>query len=89
MRLEGVVPWGRSKDEYTKMFGLTSQDFRANILDCAGGPSSFNAEMTREGYKVVSCDPTYRFSVGELSGRIENAFGPIMNGVRVNRNGFS
>ena len=89
MRLEGVVPWGRSKDEYTKMFGLTSQDFRANILDCAGGPSSFNAEMTREGYKVVSCDPTYRFSVGELSGRIENAFGPIMNGVRANRNGFS
>ncbi len=89
MKLEGVVPWGRSKDEYTKMFGLTSRDLRAKILDCASGPSSFNAEMTREGYEVVSCDPMYRFSVAEISGRIEEVFGLIMDGVWANRNGFA
>lgn len=89
MKLEDVVPWGRSKDEYTRMFGLTSRDLDANILDCAGGPSSFNAEMTREGYEVVSCDPVYRFSVGEISGRIEDVFGSVMDGVRANEKGFS
>ncbi len=89
MKLEDVVPWGRSKDEYTKMFGLTPRDLDANILDCAGGPSSFNAEMTREGYRVVSCDPVYRFSAGEISGRIEDVFGPIIDSVRANEKGFS
>lgn len=89
MKLEGVVPWGRSKDEYTRMFGLAPRDLRARILDCAGGPSSFNAEMTREGYEVVSCDPMYRFSAEEIAGRVEEVFGPIMDGVRANEHRFS
>ena len=88
MKLEDVVPWGRSKDEYVRMFGLTPRDLRTNILDCAGGPSSFNAEMTREGYQVVSCDPIYRFSAGEIAGRVEEAFESVMDGVRVNEEGF-
>ena len=89
MKLEGVVPWGRSKDEYVGMFGLTSRDLAASILDCAGGPSSFNAEMNREGHEVVSCDPVYRFSAAEISGRIDEVFGPVMEGVRANQKGFS
>ena len=89
MKLEDVVPWGRSKDEYTGMFGLTPRDLGANILDCAGGPSSFNAEMTREGGKVVSCDPIYRFSAGEIAGRVEEVFEPIIGSVRANEKGFS
>ena len=89
MKLESVVPWGRSKDEYTGMFGLTARELGASILDCAGGPSSFNAEMTREGYRVVSCDPMYRFSAAGISKRIDEVFGPVMEGVRANRKGFS
>ncbi|MDP9454496.1 MAG: SAM-dependent methyltransferase [Actinomycetota bacterium] len=89
MKLEDVVPWGRSKNEYTRMFGLTPRDLRASILDCAGGPSSFNAEMIREGYKVVSCDPLYRFSAGQISERVEEVFEPIMDGIRANETGFS
>lgn len=89
MKLEDVVPWGRSKDEYTSMFRLTSRDLGAKILDCAAGPSSFNAEMTREGYEVISCDPIYRFSAGEIHRRIEEVFGPMIDGVRANEQGFS
>ena len=82
MKLEDVVPWGRSKDEYASMFGLTPRDLGLNILDCAGGPSSFNAEMKRQGHEVVSCDPLYRFSAEEISSRIEEVFGLVMGGVR-------
>ena len=89
MKLQDVVPWGRSRDEYTRMFGLTPRDLGASILDCAGGPSSFNAETTREGYEVVSCDPLYRFSAQEISGRIEEVFEHVMTGVRANERGFS
>ena len=89
MKLEEVVPWGRSKDEYTKMFALTPQEKEARILDCAGGPSSFNAEMTREGYEVVSCDPLYGFSAAEISGRVEEVFESVIDGVRANEGTFS
>ncbi|QIN80871.1 SAM-dependent methyltransferase [Rubrobacter marinus] len=71
------------------MFALTPRDLRTRILDCAGGPSSFNAEMSREGHAVVSCDPIYRFSAGEIHGRIEVVFEPVMDGVRANRGRFS
>lgn len=89
MKLEGVVPWGRSKDEYTGMFGLTSRDLGASILDCGGGPSSFNTEMAREGHEVVSCDPMYRFSAAEISRRIDEVFDSIVDGVKANQDGFS
>ncbi|WP_225225324.1 hypothetical protein [Komarekiella delphini-convector] len=58
-KLKNVIPWGRSMQEYIKMFDLTSDELKLNILDCAGGPASFNAEMTCQGYKVISCDPVY------------------------------
>jgi hypothetical protein len=44
--LERVVPWGRSFDEYRRMFVLSSDDLRLRILGCADGPASFNAEAT-------------------------------------------
>ena len=71
------------------MFNLTPQDEKARILDCAGGPSSFNAEMTCEGHEVVSCDPLYGFSAAEISGRVEEVFESVMDGVRANEGAFS
>ena len=59
LKLDKVIPWGRCLDEYIGMFSLTSSDLKLAILDCAGGPASFNAEMTRQGKKVISCDPYY------------------------------
>ena len=56
-QLEKVIPWGRSFDEYIAMFDLTPADLQLKIIDCAGGPASFNSEMNRLGYSIISCDP--------------------------------
>jgi len=66
-----VVPWGRSLDEYRKMFALTPEDLRGRIIDCASGPASFNAEATGAGHQVISCDPLYRLSADAIRRRVE------------------
>ena len=86
LKLEDVVPWGRSKAEYVRMFALTERDLLlGRILDCAGGPASFNAEATGEGASVVSCDPVYRFAAEEIAGRIEETRETIVAGAKANR----
>lgn len=74
MRLEKVVPWGRLASEYERMFSLTSQDKAGRIVDCGGGPSSFTAERTAQGGRVLSCDPLYQFSQQEIRERIEETY---------------
>ena len=86
--LDQIVPWGRSMSEYVRMFDLTPTDLAARILDCAGGPSSFNAEMTRSGRSVVSCDPLYRYSAEEISGRIEQTGPAVLAATRANLDRF-
>ena len=92
-KLENVVPWGRSLANYHQMFGLSDRDLTLNIVDCAGGPASFNAEMQdldRRGQdqKVISCDPIYRFSAAEIKGRIEATSPQIVQGLEENRDRF-
>jgi len=66
LNLDEVIPLGRCLGEYRKMFSLEPSDLKLAILDCAGGTASFNAEMTRLGNKVISCDPDYQFTAGEI-----------------------
>ncbi len=84
LKLERVVPWGRSAEEYIRMFDLKPQELQGQILDCAGGPASFNAQMTRQGHQVISCDPLYQFSPQEIAQRIEQTYPVILEGVRAN-----
>ena len=72
--LKQVVPWGRSLEEYKGMFDFVPHDLQRHILDCAGGPASFNAEMTDQGYQVTSCDPVYRFSAADIEQRIRDTW---------------
>ncbi len=88
MRLEKVVPWGRSLSEYCQMFDLTAADLESKILDCGGGPASFNAEMTQLNKSVVSCDPLYQFSVDEISQRIDQTYPIVIKTTEVNRDNF-
>ncbi|HXJ16475.1 MAG TPA: SAM-dependent methyltransferase [Candidatus Polarisedimenticolia bacterium] len=76
--LDTVVPWGRSFDEYVRMFDLTEADLQSRILDCAAGPASFSAEMCRRGRSVVACDPIYRFSATDISRRIDETSETIL-----------
>lgn len=83
-KLDSIIPWGRSIQEYIKMFALTPQELNLAILDCAGGPASFNAQMTSQGYNVVSCDPLYQFTADEIAGRIKDTYQTVVDGVKAN-----
>jgi hypothetical protein len=82
LKLETVIPWGRSFQEYVRMFNLTPTDLQSSILDCAGGPASFNAGMYRQGHRVLSCDPIYQFTAAEISQRIRDTYLTVVEGVR-------
>ena len=86
--LERVVPWGRSFDEYCRMFALTDNDLALTIVGCADGPASFNAEATRRGASVVSCDPIYRYDVGQLRDRIASTYDELLEETRRNADEF-
>ena len=66
-RLSNVVPWGRTLDEYKKMFKLTLEDMSKKIASFGDGPASFNKESNGN---VVSFDPIYQFSKEQISERI-------------------
>ena len=73
-----MVPWGRSFEEYQAMFGLSEDDLKKRILGCGDGPASFNAEATKRGGKVTSCDPVYQFESKEIRRRIDEVYTEIM-----------
>ena len=80
--LNSVVPWGRSFDEYVRMFALTERDLDRVILDCAAGPSSFNAEMLRRGHRVISVDPICALSADQIRSHVEAVRQTMMDQVR-------
>lgn len=82
LKLDKVIPWGRSFEEYVRMFDLTPTDRQTSILDCAGGPASFNAVMYQQGHPVISCDPIYQFTAAEISQRIRQTYSTVIEGVR-------
>ena len=86
--LEAVVPWGRSFDEYRRMFALTDAELQRRILGCADGPASFNAELTAAGGTVVSCDPLYQYSADEIRQQIDETSPEIIEQTRKNMDEF-
>ena len=81
MKLENIVPFGRSLDEYSRMFRLTREDRSRNVLGVADGPASFNAEWTAQGGSVVSVDPIYAFEAGEIRNRFDAVVDDIIEQV--------
>lgn len=77
IKLENIVPFGRSLTEYQRMFSLTAEDLSQTILGVGDGPASFNAEMKAQGKFVVSIDPVYRFTARE----IENQFHSVVDNI--------
>ena len=85
MELKNVVPWGRSLEEYKEIFTLTGVDLKKSILGCGDGPASFNAELSAQGGKVMSVDPTYRFSTEQLQNRISEVYDEVMPQMHLNK----
>src|SRR5215471_10557479 len=88
MLLAEVIPWGRSFDEYRRMFALTDGNLAGSILGCGDGPASFNAEATALGHRVVSCDPIYAFSADEIRRRVEASYDTVISQVKQKPEGF-
>lgn len=86
--LDQVVPWGRSFDEYRRMFALSENDLARRILSCGDGPASFNGEGRRRGVTVTSCDPLYQFDAGQIRQRIAATRAQILAQTRANRDQF-
>jgi hypothetical protein len=86
--LDAVRPWGRSFDEYQRMFALSDADLHSRILGCADGPAGFNAVATGRGLRVTSCDPLYRFSGAEIRARINATFEEMLHQASTNRHEF-
>lgn len=88
MKLNEVVPWGRTLQEYKLMFNLSEIDLKTKILGCGDGPASFNAEMTQLGYSVVSIDPVYQFTAEQIKKRVEETKEAIISQVQQNSNRY-
>jgi hypothetical protein len=88
MQLREVVPWGRSFEEYRRMFALAGDDLAGRILGCGDGPASFNAEATEAGHAVVSCDPIYAFRAEEIRRRVEETYDTIVTQVKLHPERF-
>lgn len=87
-RYEEAVPWGRSFDEYRRMFSLSDDDLKLKILGCGDGPASFNAHLTARGGHVVSCDPLYQFSAEQIRQRIDATYETVISQTRQNQERF-
>lgn len=81
MKLNQVVPFGRSLDEYKKMFNLSSADLQRSILGLGDGPASFNAEGTKIGINITSIDPIYQFTGIEIKQRFDAVVDNIIDQV--------
>jgi SAM-dependent methyltransferase len=88
VQLTKTVPWGRSFDEYVRMFALGESELDLRILGCGDGPAAFNAEMARRGRRVVSVDPLYRFSRSEIEGRIRDVAAQMVAGAHAKADAF-
>jgi SAM-dependent methyltransferase len=86
--LEHVVPWGRSFDEYVRMFDLSPADLESRILDCGAGPASFAAELHARGGRVVACDPIYSFSADDIRRRVTETYDTIVKANEEHRDKF-
>jgi SAM-dependent methyltransferase len=89
MKLDEIVPWGRTLGEYKAMFALSDAHLATRILGCGDGPASFNAEMIALGNRVVSIDPIYEFSAEQIERRVRDTYETVISQLRSNSNRYT
>ena len=87
-KYEEVVPWGRSHEEYLRMFDLGENELRLKILGCGDGPASFNCEGNEHGGDITSVDPIYRLSKASIQDRIRTTYQDVLEQTYRNREKF-
>jgi hypothetical protein len=88
IKYKNIVPWGRSYEEYIRMFNLTEEDLKIKILSCGDGPASFNSGIYKNGHSMVSVDPIYQFSKEQIKERIDTTYKDVMHQTSNNKDKF-
>jgi hypothetical protein len=83
-----IVPWGRNYDEYIRMFDLSVNELKLKLLGCGDGPASFNYECNKLGGNVVSIDPIYNLSKGEIQESIAVTYHDVLTQTERNKDKF-
>jgi len=86
--LDKIVPWGRSFEEYVRMFNLSPVDLESRILCCGDGPANFNSELAKRGGKALSIDPLYQCTAAQIRQRINETYEQVMAQVLQNQHDF-
>lgn len=89
MKLEDIVPWARSGDEYAEMFELEPATLAGSrLLSFGDGPSDFNLWARRRFRSVVSMDPIYGFDAMAIARQIDAVQPSIEKGLRDNPDNY-
>jgi hypothetical protein len=86
--LHRIAPWGKSLEEYRRMFILSDDDLELRILECGDGSASFNAEMAALGYTVVSIDPVHLLPKEQIKERVTQNHASIMSRIERGRDEY-
>jgi len=81
--------WMCELKDYKRMFALTPEDLTLNIIDCAAGPSTFNAELTAQGGRVVSCDALYAMVFEKVQMETQELIETLLKRVQEKQEEFS
>lgn len=85
---QDILLWGHSYEDYSQMFALSKEDLESAILDCCGGPSSFNVTLTGQGGRVVSTDSLFALNKANIEKRIQLTFDEMLKNVERQRQRF-
>ena len=88
-KYKDIVPWGRSYDEYLRMFDLSESELKLKVLGCGDGPAAFNSECNKSGGRVVSVDPIYDLTTEEIRNRIAETYDDVLGQTGENREKFN
>lgn len=83
-----IAPWGKSLEEYRRMFILSDAELELKILDCGDGSASFNAEMAALGYTVVSIDPIHILPKERIKERVAENYARVISRVKKGPNKY-
>jgi len=86
--LDEVVPWGRTLEEYVKMFSLSEMDLNKKVASFGDGPASFNYESTVNGHDVISFDIIYQFTKEQIESQIYKTKDIVMRQMKQNMQNY-
>lgn len=81
---DGIVPWGRTYDEYCAFFALGDEALsnQEPVLDVGAGPSSFTAEIAARGISGTAADPIFAASGGQIRDRFDQVYPAMVEGLQ-------